>query len=336
MDFFIHKSWRLNSRIKAAWKNIENTDDVTPYLYFDFMKYVYRQTLFFSLWHPCIYYITDEQDNIVFIAPMKQHFFSGTIDTLGNISYCDITDFLYSPSLNMEHREQCVLLLKKHIGKSFKLSRINKKSQTISYLQNSINIIEKCDCVNIMLNTDYDSHIDTLTKSVRQNIRTAYNRLRKDGKKYELKFYIGAENMPEAVAKDTKQLYIDRQMKNYSQELSLLRKIKHRFAIQYIRHDNFSLYRNKDSVNASLYIDGKIAAFWGGIINKKGHRVVIPRLAIDDSFRFYSPGYILICETLKYVLDNTNIKNIDLCRGTEKYKTDLGGDLYTTVFLKTI
>ena len=54
-------------------------------------------------------------------------------------------------------------------------------------------------------------------------------------------------------------------------------------------------------------------------------RIVIPRLAIDDQFRFYSPGYLLICETMKYLLENnSSIKNIDLCRGTEKYKTDLG------------
>lgn len=48
-------------------------------------------------------------------------------------------------------------------------------------------------------------------------------------------------------------------------------------------------------------------------------------LAIDMEYSFYSPGYVLLCETMKYVIPNTSIRNIDLCRGTEKYKTDMGG-----------
>lgn len=34
------------------------------------------------------------------IAPMKKNIFSGKIDTLGNLGFCDFTDFLYSHKLS--------------------------------------------------------------------------------------------------------------------------------------------------------------------------------------------------------------------------------------------
>lgn len=56
----------------------------------------------------------------------------------------------------------------------------------------------------------------------------------------------------------------------------------------------------------------------------------MPRLAIDDNYRFYSPGYVLLAETLKYLGANTEVHELDLSRGEEKYKLDLGGTPYKT------
>ena len=58
--------------------------------------------------------------------------------------------------------------------------------------------------------------------------------------------------------------------------------------------------------------------------------IQIPRLAIDSEYSFYSPGYLMVCETLKWLMINSDIQTLDLMRGGEKYKLDLGGQKYIT------
>lgn len=334
-DYTIHKKWFINKELKKSWLRLECQEEVTPYLYYNYMKYVFWQTVFLSPWIPCIYFITDKNNKIVFIAPMRKHMFTGVIDTLGNVSYCDITDFLYDKDLSEVERKKCVSLLREKIGKSFKLSRIIEDSQTISYLDNEFQLNEVAKCVNIKVELDYDSHIASLSKSVRQNIRTANNRLIKSHQSIEFKYFKDALTFTKEIVKDTKRIYLKRQKGIYSQGVNFIKKIKHILVVTLLRHDNYSLYKSPNAIIAALYINNEIAAFFSGLINKRKDRIVIPRLAIDDQFRFYSPGYLLICETMKYLLENnSSIKNIDLCRGTEKYKTDLGGAIYNTLFIE--
>lgn len=104
--------------------------------------------------------------------------------------------------------------------------------------------------------------------------------------------------------------------------------------VKYLRHDNYSLYNNDNSVLSVLYIEGEPAAMFNGVLSKNQDRIVIPRLAINNDFKFYSPGYILIIESIKYIVTETKIRHLDLCRGTEQYKTDLGGSIYSTEFFE--
>ncbi|MBR0256652.1 MAG: GNAT family N-acetyltransferase, partial [Synergistaceae bacterium] len=78
-----------------------------------------------------------------------------------------------------------------------------------------------------------------------------------------------------------------------------------------------------------VMIDGDIAAFMYGYDNRRIMSVEIPRLAINDKFRFYSPGLLLVNETVKILMEK-GYRSLNLCRGTEKYKFDMGGSEYMT------
>ena len=67
-----------------------------------------------------------------------------------------------------------------------------------------------------------------------------------------------------------------------------------------------------------------------GLTDKNNKSIIIPRIAIDDAFSFYSPGLCLINETIKHLIENTEYANLDLCDGDEKYKFDMGGTEYLT------
>lgn len=327
----LHKTHGIK-KLKSAWMELEKADGVTPFLYYDYMKNVtWNSWLRLSV--PVFFYGKEEKGKVVFIAPMRYGLLNKTYDTLGNLGYCDITDFLFSDSLREEEKRDVLQQMIKKIGKPFCMSRIMADSETLFLLDGRVEQKYIVPCVNIHLPEDYDSHIATLSKSVRQNIRTAYNRMTKNDATYEFKFFVGGANIPDEVKKETHAIYNKRQFSEYRYSdkitlFSLLSKLQ----VKYLRHDNFSLYRNSNAVQSVLFINGKIAAMFAGVLNKVGDRVVIPRLAIYMEYSFYSPGYVLLCETMKHVIPNTSIRNIDLCRGTEKYKTDMGGVIYDTVF----
>jgi CelD/BcsL family acetyltransferase involved in cellulose biosynthesis len=53
-------------------------------------------------------------------------------------------------------------------------------------------------------------------------------------------------------------------------------------------------------------------------------------MSIEDEFGPYSPGVVLINETMKRMTTEQNIGNLDLSKGAEGYKLSMGGTLYHT------
>lgn len=77
-----------------------------------------------------------------------------------------------------------------------------------------------------------------------------------------------------------------------------------------------------NALTCVLYINGTIAAFLSGLVDNG--RMIVPRLSIDDSFKRYSPGMLLVIETIKHLIDSTDVTVLDLSQGKEQYKYNLG------------
>ncbi len=71
-----------------------------------------------------------------------------------------------------------------------------------------------------------------------------------------------------------------------------------------------------------------------GIVQHKDSRVIIPRLSIVGENERYSPGIILINETAKKLERDCGILNLDLSKGSERYKIAMGGTIYYTYKVK--
>lgn len=78
----------------------------------------------------------------------------------------------------------------------------------------------------------------------------------------------------------------------------------------------------------TLDIDGTLAAFMSGLV--KDNVFVVPRLSINNEYRRYSPGIILINEAIKYFISDTKITILDLSQGQESYKYNMGGKEHYT------
>lgn len=157
-----------------------------------------------------------------------------------------------------------------------------------------------------------------LSKSQRQNIRTAYNRLNRENKSFS---FLSTTNNQQAIALYNKcfKLYMKRQASKYGAGLKEL--LFYKYFQCALTDINFAF---------AFVIEKEIASVMIGFFDPVRNAVEIPILAVNDKYLFYSPGVLLICETIKHLTANTDYKNLDLCRGVEKYKKDMGGEIYYT------
>lgn len=93
-------------------------------------------------------------------------------------------------------------------------------------------------------------------------------------------------------------------------------------------------FRKNRGFVAKLIIDGQTASFMAGYVHHGLREVNVPILAIDDSFRFFSPGVLLVSEMAKYMMNVLGYKSLYLGRGDEKYKMDMGGACFNSLHLE--
>lgn len=90
--------------------------------------------------------------------------------------------------------------------------------------------------------------------------------------------------------------------------------------------------KEMDNAFTSVFrIDGTIAGVMQGFIGKDNRSVIIPHLAINSEYSVYSPGALLISETIRYLISDTSVRELDLSRGEEKYKYSMGGIEYSII-----
>ena len=192
---------------------------------------------------------------------------------------------------------------------------------------------QKETCVNILIGKmTYGDYFSSLSKHQRQNVRTAYNRIKKEEIKWRLCQY-NSENIISASDKEVCQsMYEDRcnnKMNTYGFFNVLKSKVR--------RKSNFvnrAIVDLKTSSTFVLYINEYPAAYAGGYFDETYKKFYVPRLSINNRYRGYSPGIILVNEMIK-VLIESGVEVLDLTRGTEPYKYAMGGVEHYTYCLKS-
>jgi hypothetical protein len=259
----------------------------------------------------------------IFVAPLLVNKKEKLIYLLGEFSSVGHLDFIYSSTLNVEQfKEIFKLVFSDYRGYTFYCDRISQFSLTKRVLDaNQVLPIRKDICVKIDL-TNYDEWYKGLSKSCRQNIRTSYNRINNNNA--EMSFYLYVKNTP------PKKMWGEN-IKLFSKRILEHTKLSKRLLSAMIilkKYEALSkaLYESSNIIFASVYINQKLAASLNGIIANDG-RAIITRLSIETELGKFSPGGLLLNETIKEVCDkHCFIKSIDLSRGNEPYKYTYGGN----------
>lgn len=317
--------------LRNSWNElVKGNSDLTPFQYYD-----YNRNLYIDRWFNIvskrtipIFLVVYDEGNVIMIAPLKKTV-RNCYFMLGDIQGCGVTDFIYKKTTSKDLLYQGIDLILNYC-KKINIGRICENSPVYKYFLERVNGCgEMTDTlVNIPLPSSYDEYFSLLSKHSRQNIRTSYNRINKDNINLSLKILQSGE----ITIKDWKAInaiYTKRQHETYNAGGFGL-KLKNLF----LKHDSMSLRYNSNAfIGILLYNDSPVAVLMG-LKTTSENKLVVPRLAIDASYSHYSPGNQLINECIRYLIEKTEVRNLDLSRGTEKYKYVMGGvEYYTKNFI---
>ncbi len=337
MNIRIKKYYNISS-VKKEWQELYNKNpQLTPFQDYDYVKKLFQTKLLSLRRGLCpVFYVFFKGKNSnyepIVIAPLLKPIFNQTQNsyTILGAQDCDITDFLYSKDLDLEDMIFCIRALQKDVDRPIKIVRVLENSLLIKAIQKIYpnEEIQKEILVKIPPQRDIDEYIAGLSKSTRQNIRTTYNRMNRDEIKFELEVaYPNKENaLLFAEAMDN---YIDRQIE-YGFPILAGKKWLTKLYFKHIHSETLCLKSLRNSFTSVLRFNGEIAGTIMGYVYDFEKSIIIPRLAINTKFNFYSPGSILIIETMRYLLNKTNLNVIDLAAGNEIYKYKMGGIEYFT------
>jgi len=283
-----------------------------------------------------VYAIRNKNDELMAIMPVRP-MTNGSIQIAGSFERLDFADFLYNPKAEKEEvckffYEYCRDELK---AKCFDTRFVEEASPTFIAAKKFKGFTDIKTWENVNINIaykDYDEYFATLSKHAKQNLRTAYNRAERDEKKIVLVCYSGDTKTLKKNAKARKdieacmKLYTKRQLKTYVEE----RALTYTFRTRMFHYLSVSAKTNKNGFFAILKLNGEVAAFMQGFYDPFDKEYEIPRLAMNDEMKFYSPGMILVAEVIKKYIGDKGVTHLNLLRGNEPYKFAMGGEVYTT------
>lgn len=253
---------------------------------------------------------------------------------LGSGGETDYNDFIYFqehvPNTYIEFFVHQVL--QQTAQSVLRLSQIQQDSPLAMWAKEKAQYVKSNPCAQIALQDTFEQYWQTISKSVRKNIRTAQNRLRTDQKTWNITFLCGHPVPPPIVEKYQK-IY---------QHRCDTKQQKHTLATwvwgcyQGWRKRKFNLMTKamqtlENAYSAFITIDGEIAAYFYGILDAQA-RLCVMRVALNDRYSRYSPGMILLSKAIEKMHVQKNVRILDLTNGDEPYKFALGAVAHETQY----
>lgn len=316
--------------VKEVWERIyASNHNLTPYSSYAFNRIVCRHYKFSPkrIWFRTkIFEVLDDNNDTVMIVPLygngQSYYLIGDLMMTGHL------DFIYRHDTGHKEFAQALALLQNELkGAKLILNKISEHSRLNDYLASNYPNADNKTCVNIHFGTDFEAYVKSLSKNMRRHIRNMYNRLSRSELNWEIEIIMNAP-VDSKTKNEMLRIYNNRASDRYGKERGLLIRLGHR----YINPITISTARMKGNFNSILRIDGEIAAFSSGYVTNDGKRVILPRGAMNGDYASFSPGLLLDLETIKWLIHNSCVTDLDLSRGDEEYKYNLGGQEHCNYF----
>lgn len=331
--------------LKKYWLQLENGKDMTVFQHYGWFKNI--NELYFKehvkkLFREWKYFVVLENDKPLLIAPVMiikfgfQFKFIGLKKGayfIGRKGFSDYLNFIYD-DFSKDAIDYLFNYLKETCSiKYYNFERILEDTKFYKYLSNEFKIIQTpVACATLTLPENFEDYKKLLTKSTRQNIRTAINRQKRDNINLTHEFIFDFDTDIKKELLVVREERLGKKQNAAMNKSSLIGKIN--LIITNIIEKLFSA--KHDIVNECynpwcfLIKDGnEIAGYFWGIsdMTKKVYYVILA--GVREKYYWYSPSvshlYLFLEEYFKSNRDD--ISAFDFTRGGERYKFDMGGQI---------
>ena len=331
------KSFSKIAEIRDIWEGLyKNNSDMSFYQSFLWNQILEKRfyTRHWTKYYNCSikYFVCDDQ----IIAPLVINKTKKEITILGHDESSDYLSFIFKDI--KENDVFCFLLnlSSLYTDYTFVFDKVNERTLFFKYLHHYSSVksivcsIQEKVCVGISFPQKTLSFYDSLSKSAKQNYRTAKNRIAKDG--LEFKIHHQYSTIQNPLAQELLCIYSDRRKdceKGTSVQQSLKAFIKKILSLLKINKDIdvITCYANTEKVFlAYITINDEIAGYCEGQYSNDPSTITISRVATNTTYYKYSPGQILFVDIIEML--KNDISFFDLTRGDEDYKFRLGGQVH--------
>jgi len=317
--------------VKDTWNTLySHNSQITPYQEYSYCAII-RKFCAILIRHRLknvIYEVRNKDEQPIMLLPLHiERKGKQSIAYLwGHFSQSGHLDIIYADQIQNDAFLFAMKFIIKDLGNvRFVFNDISEHSKLNDMIQYSFKpsnySVSKRTCVQIPLSTSFNDYLNSLGKNVRQNLRTSFNRLRNENRTYKVTTFVN-QSIPSNMLKQLFTTYYKRHS-----DKGLRSGLKKYLPVCVRMRLNPTIFAFRELMNvyySVIYIDNRIAGFCAGFTSDN-EKVIIPFLAINSAFSRYSPGGILITETIKFLIEHHNYKYFDLSRGDEKYKYAYGG-----------
>lgn len=329
-------------KLEPIWKQLERGQDMTVFQSYKWNELLYEewsrskyQKLFCSL----EVYFLSENSEVKLLVPLlvqrkstRNKWFGREkgIYILGHGSYSDYLNVIYD--FSEESMFECLIdTIQRdypHIPCIFTDIRENtyfcRFFETKGMVPANVTV-----SVSVKKLEDEEAYTSSLSKHTRQNLRTALNRMKKDGMEYELRTYdtIHDPDLLDAL----RRVHVKRMQEKNASSIDILHKISAWIRIlvrTYREYNNNIIYSSMQNMEQSclvmVLINSQVAGYLYGL--KDGSVIRIMQNCVDEQFKYYSPMFRGTYDFLVQCYRDSTLSEVDFTRGNEDYKYRLGGE----------
>lgn len=337
---FDHRRFPL---LEEAWRTLEQGRDMSAFQSFEWMLLANEHAAAERASRLAVrtrYYLVERAGAPVLIAPLRVHLAPLSpghrrgVHLVGRNGPADYLNLIYSDFDPRAAGEALTAAVKDFGVSQFRLERMLLGTQAQLWASGLAGATATVgDSVRLDLPASEAEYSALLSKSTRQNIRTAWNRARTDGVRLEVSL---SSTLSSAEADALAHLKRRREFSRRAREVSAVDRLaaglrRAYFASLFTPNDEArqAMTRTAQPWILRVLADGAVCAFAFGLGDYLGGRRTLRLLqvGIDVSFARYSPGLIGLHRFISGEVEagRPNWDVIDFTRGEERYKYQLGG-----------
>lgn len=346
------------TELEKYWKPLEDGNDMTVFQQYDWyvnINQLYLNERFLNHFRECVYIVVLDGDKPVMIAPIQvikvgvNIYYKNSIGQnrgfylIGRNGYSDYLNFIYK-DFSEQAAQMVFSYLKEHYHyKNCYFDIVLENTALYRYIHEHFRIQNnmKCYCAEIKLPETFEEYRKKLSKSTRQNIRTAFNRQKKNGIELHHELILETDEQLSEILYEIREKRLGKKQSAITDHLPFYGKAYYEFRRLYRKYlcSEHDVLKNNCNPWCFLVKDGdRIAGYFWGIhdIYKKVYYVILA--GVEPDYAWYTPTVSHFYAFLEELYENGlnhEYAVFDFTRGGEKYKHDIGADekdTYTIYF----